>query len=58
MREEIEEGFGDSPNGEDAFDATVGLFGMLNVVLGRRTPGDPDDERVRNVEGWMLGQAR
>lgn len=58
MREVIEDGFGDSPSGEDDFDATVGLFGMLNVVLGRRRPGDPDDERVRDVEGWMLGQAR
>lgn len=58
MREVIEDGFGDSPTGEDDFDATVGLFGMLNVVLGRRAPGNPDDEQVRNVEGWMLGQAR
>src|SRR5580700_923983 len=35
----IEQGF---PDGDDAFDATVGLFGMLEVLLGRRTAGDPN----------------
>ena len=52
----IESGFGPSKDGEDPFDAVVGLFGMLNVVLGRRTPGAPDDEDVRKIEGWILGQ--
>ncbi len=52
----IETGFGPRPDGDDPFDATVGLFGMLNVVLGRRPPGEPNDETVRRVEGWILGQ--
>jgi hypothetical protein len=50
----IEHGF---PDGDDAFDATVGLFGMLEVLLGRRLPGDPNEESVRKLEGWILGQA-
>lgn len=29
---------------------------MLNVVLGRRPPGEPEEERVRRIEGWILGQ--
>jgi hypothetical protein len=53
----IVNGFGTSEHGEDQFDAVVGLLGMLNVVLGGRPPGDPVDERVRRVEGWILGQA-
>jgi hypothetical protein len=53
----IEDGFGASEQGEDQFDAVVGLLGMLNVLLGGRPPGDPADERVRRVEGWILGQA-
>jgi hypothetical protein len=57
LRDDLADGFGDSPNGEDRFDATVGLFGMLNVALGRRAPGEPEDERTREIEGWMLGQA-
>lgn len=52
----IEGGFGPRPDGDDPFDATVGLFGMLNVILGHRPPGEPDDETVRRVEGWILGQ--
>ena len=52
----IPHGPGDN-HGEDRFDAVVGLFGMLNVVLGRRDPGDPTDETIRSIEGWILGQA-
>lgn len=52
----IASGFGPRPDGDDPFDATAGLFGMLNVVLGRRPPGEPDDDAVRRIEGWILGQ--
>lgn len=50
--------FGDSKDGEDRFDAFVGLVGMLAVVKGRRGPGPPDGIRrdVLDVEGWILGQ--
>jgi hypothetical protein len=57
LREAISDGFGATADGEDRFDALVGLVGMLNVVLGVRPPGEPDDPRVRRVEGWILGQA-
>jgi hypothetical protein len=57
LRDAIRCGFGDGAGGEDPFDATVGLLGMLNVVAGRRPPGEPADPRVRAVEGWILGQA-
>ena len=53
---EIEDGFGAGASGEDRFDAAVGLFGMLNVVLGRRPSGEPDDPVIRRIEGWILGQ--
>jgi hypothetical protein len=56
--EMIENGFGPHGDGEDPFDAVVGLFGMLNVVLGKQEPGEPTDERVRRVEGWILGQPK
>jgi len=49
----VEAGF---PEGDDAFDATVGLFGMLEVLLKRRDSGEPNDESVRKLEGWILGQ--
>lgn len=53
----IADGFGPAADGEDPFDATVGLFGVLNVVLGRRACAVPDDPAVTRVEGWILGQA-
>ena len=49
----IQNGF---PEGDDAFDAVVGLFGILEVVLGSRKSGDPLDDQKSKVEGWILGQ--
>jgi hypothetical protein len=53
LRGMIEEGF---PEGDDAFDTLAGLFGMVEVALGRRKYGEPSEDRIRNVEGWILGQ--
>ncbi|MEZ2132824.1 MULTISPECIES: DUF429 domain-containing protein [unclassified Sinorhizobium] len=53
----IEDGFGTDKAGEDRFDATVGLLGMLEVVTGRRREGQPDGRDVQLWEGWILGQA-
>jgi len=49
----VEAGF---PDGDDSFDAVIGLFGMLEVALGRREPGESEDQSIRNIEGWILGQ--
>jgi len=53
LQRAIENGF---PN-DDAFDATVGLFGMLAVLMNRRELGEPDDEKVRKLERWIFGQS-
>ncbi len=52
----LENGFGPEKDGEDPFDALVGLCSMLEVVLGHRADGAPDDPIIRKVEGWILGQ--
>jgi hypothetical protein len=52
----LRDGFGASLDGEDRFDAVVGLFGMINVILGFRPVGEPKDEAIRKIEGWILGQ--
>ncbi len=54
MRQEIEAGF---RQGDDAFDAVIGLLGMIEVVTGGRRPGEPKDEQIRKLEGWILGQS-
>lgn len=53
----LEDGFGTEASGEDQFDAVVGLLGMLNVILGHRSPGEPEAAHLRRIEGWILGQA-
>jgi hypothetical protein len=54
LRKEMRDGFltGD----DDAFDAVVGLFGMLQICLGQRDSGEPDDKTIRETEGWILGR--
>jgi hypothetical protein len=49
LTEDIQSGF---PQGDDAFDAVVGLFGMLQVCLGQRATGEPDDRAIREIE-WV-----
>lgn len=56
LKAQLVDGFGATRDSEDRFDAVIGLFGMLNVTLKRRLPGDPTDENVRKIEGWILGQ--
>lgn len=53
LAQAIEQGF---PEGDDAFDAVIGLFGMLEVVLGHRATGEPSDAATIAMEGWILGQ--
>ncbi len=52
----ITDGFGNGKDGEDRFDAAVGLLGMIDVVDGRRGEGVPDADDVKRWEGWILGQ--
>ena len=54
LQDEIKDGFGPTKDGEDPFDAVVGLLGMLDVALGNLAPGDPQDHTTQ-IEGWMLG---
>ena len=58
LRRTIEDGF---PN-DDAFDAAVGLFGMLEVLTNRRGAGEPDEGSgdrghltKRKLESWRDG---
>jgi hypothetical protein len=55
VRQEIERGF--SHGDDDAFDAVIGLLGMLEVVTGNRTTCDPAEEELIKLEGWIFGQS-
>ena len=54
LQRAIQGGF---PQGDDAFDAVVGLFGMMEVLMHRRSAREPAGDTVRQVEGWIFGQA-
>lgn len=57
LEAEIQDGFGNRPDGEDRFDALIGLFGLLNLILGLRPLEEPQEEGLRGIEGWIFGQA-
>jgi len=52
----FESGFGTAKDGEDQFDSFVGLVAMLAIVLGFREEGFPQEDGLRRIEGWILGQ--
>lgn len=53
--EQIDDGFGSLKDGEDRFDAFVGLCSMIEITLGHRVEGSPHPDRL-HIEGWILGQ--
>ena len=53
MRKKIKCGFTQE---DDAFDAVVGLFGMLLVCIGQRATGEQDDRAIQKIGGWILGR--
>ena len=54
LHKEMRDGF--ATGGDDAFDAVVGLFGMLQVCVEQRLTGEPRDESTSEIEGWILGR--
>jgi predicted nuclease with RNAse H fold len=51
------EGFGPHPEGEDAFDALIGLLGMIDALTSGETEPPDGPVAIRSVEGWILGCA-
>jgi hypothetical protein len=55
-RAEIEDGFDAGRDGEDRFDAMVGLLGMLTHLTEASSGELLPEPQIRAIEGWMLGQ--
>jgi hypothetical protein len=53
----IQDGFSSDTNGDDRFDAVVGLMSMIDVITGRCPEGNNGAPTELNVEGWILGRA-
>ncbi|MEM8861615.1 MAG: hypothetical protein AAGD96_25100 [Chloroflexota bacterium] len=54
---ELKNGFGAAADGEDRFDAFVGVLGMLMVICGQLQEGQPPQDNLRPIEGWLLGMS-
>jgi len=54
---QVMDGFGPRADGEDPFDALIGLLGMIEVVDGRRLERPSHRNRREDWQGWILGQA-
>jgi hypothetical protein len=52
----VRSGLSPNRNGEDEFDAVVGIVGMIAVLRGTIATGEPDNVAVTTVEGWILGR--
>lgn len=53
VRDLLLDGFGSSPAGEDAFDATVSCIALVKLAVAGHIPEPPEEARL--VEGWILG---
>ena len=58
LETKMRDGFGVSEEGEDPFDAVVGLCGMLDVVLGNRQPSPKLLPLHLEREGWIFGHSQ
>jgi hypothetical protein len=56
IKNSVMDGFGDMPDGEDRLDAFIGLYGMINVVLGYHNFWEPNIHYISKIEGLIFGQ--
>jgi len=56
IKNSVMNGFGNVLDGEGRFDAFVGLYGMINVVLGNHPAGKLMLPHISKIEGWICGQ--
>lgn len=55
-REAVTIGYGARSDGEDDFDAMVGLLGMVKHLRAGAVPEAPPDTAITRFEGWMIGR--
>lgn len=53
VRDLLLDGFGESPESEDAFDATIACLALTRLVVDGALAEPPDE--ARRIEGWILG---
>ena len=57
VRAQLDDGFGSKSDGEDKFDAVIGLLGMLGTIAAGEADLLPSGDQTRlGREGWIFGQ--
>ena len=56
LKTALEDGFGATATGEDAFDAFLGTLGLLWCLAGTQAVWQPSRPAVLQLEGWVLGR--
>jgi hypothetical protein len=57
IRRRVEGGLSPGADGEDEFDAVIGLLGVIAAATGILPSGEPaDDPAITATEGWILGR--
>lgn len=57
LKNQMQVGFGSNKDGEDQFDAVLGLFGMLPYFTKLQPLPEPSNPKITQIEGWILGLA-
>ena len=52
---DIATGFGPKQGKDDAFDALVGVMGLIRIADGKRPEHLPIDPVITEREGWIVG---
>lgn len=55
LKSQLQGGFGSGDNGDDLFDAVVGIFGMLQFFIRKVHLPEPSNTIQTQIEGWILG---
>ena len=55
LESQMQVGFGSGDNGDDLFDAVVGIFGMLQFFIRKVRLPEPSNTIQTQIEGWILG---
>ncbi|MBO6802936.1 MAG: hypothetical protein JJ893_06665 [Thalassospira sp.] len=52
---DIKDGFGPDHGKDDAFDALIGVMGLIEIAEGRRPEHLPRTPSILEREGWIVG---
>lgn len=56
LYQRIANGIDNAHGKDDAFDALIGVIGLIMIAMGKRAENLSDTAMIRDQEGWIIGQ--